>query len=146
MKSSCELNFEAQADRQRRRMRQFMKLAACGAALAGAAVFGPSKWTVWIGVPGTLTIFASMAIFFTVPGLSCPNCGKSAEDFDGFCPVCGTAGLHRVLTVAKCDGCHHTLDHYKTRNYTIHFCTYCGALLDRRGAGIQVLQQHHAEL
>ncbi len=123
-------------------MRVFIQFVVTGALLIGAALLVPDKLSVWIGVPGMGLLFGGMIIFFTVPGLRCPDCGKSAEDFDRFCPVCGTDGLRRILSAAKCDGCHHTLDHYKFRNYTVHFCTHCGKLLDRRGVGPEVLSKY----
>jgi hypothetical protein len=136
--SASEMNFQAQVDRQRGRHRLFMKVAATGFGLVGGSLLVPERWLVWIAAPGAALVFIGLMIFFTAPGLRCPDCGQSAEGFGSFCPVCGTAGLRRILTAAKCDGCHHTLDHYKTRNYAIHFCTHCGRLLDRRGAGTQV--------
>jgi len=142
MKSASELNFQAQADRQRSRQWLAAKVAAAGALLVGVSLLVPEKWLPWLGIPGTVLIFASLILFFTVPGLHCPDCSKSAEDFDIFCPSCGTGGLRRILSAAKCDGCHHTLDHYKTRNYSIHFCTHCGHLLDRRGLNAEALGQY----
>jgi hypothetical protein len=141
IKSANELNFQGQVDRQRARHRLFMKVAACGFVLVGGSLLVPEPWLVWIGVPGTALVIAGLTIFFTAPGLDCPDCGQSAEDFGRFCPVCGADGLRRVLAAAKCEGCHHTLDHYKTRNYFIHFCTHCGRLLDRRGIGTQVIDE-----
>ena len=127
-------NFPAQAERYRRQFRLFLKLTFAGMILTGAAVFGPRNWEVWVGVPAIALVFAGLITFFTLPRLRCPDCQKSAEDFDRFCPVCGADGLQRYqITAAKCGCCKRTLGYNKTRNYRIHFCTHCGEFLDRQG-------------
>jgi hypothetical protein len=134
MNPSVAQDFQAQADRYRRQFRVFLKISACSVPFIVAAVLVPEKWVLWIGGPGVALVVAGLASFFTLPRLRCPDCGKSAEDFDVFCPVCGTAGLESYQsTAAKCGCCKRTLGHYKTRNYRIHFCTHCGDFLDRRG-------------
>ena len=134
MKPSRELDFQAQVDRYRRRTRLFLKTVASAVILIVSALLVPDQWSVWLGGPGVALVFCGLIIRFTTPGLRCPDCAESAEDFDRFCPVCGVEGLRRYqVTAAQCDGCHRTLGSYKARNYTIHFCTHCGQLLDRRG-------------
>ena len=134
MNPAGQHDFRAQADRYRRRTRLFLKIVACAVILVGAALLVPDKWSVWLGGPGVALVFVGLIVYFTTPGLRCPDCEKSAEDFDRFCPVCGTDGLQRYqVTAAKCDACHRTLGHYKARNYLIHFCTHCGEQLDVRG-------------
>jgi predicted amidophosphoribosyltransferase len=112
----------------------FLKIVAFAVILTEAALLVPDKWSVWLGGPGVVLVFFGLIVYFTTPGLRCPECAKSAEDFDRFCPVCDTDGLQRYqVTAAKCGACHRTLGHYKTRNYAIHFCTHCGKPLDVRG-------------
>jgi hypothetical protein len=134
MTSSYEEEFRPQAERYRRRIRLFLILFVGAVLMTGAAAFGPASWAKPLGVPGTALIFASLVIVWKRPRLLCPGCGKPAESFDRFCPVCGADGLRRYqITAAKCDHCGRTLGRYKYRNYLIRFCTYCDALLDRRG-------------
>lgn len=134
MSRSGEEEFRPQAERYRSRIRLCLTLFACAVVMTAAAAFGPASWTKPLGIPGTTLVFVALVAFFTKPRLLCPCCGKSTEGFDRFCPVCGADGLRRYqITAAKCDHCGRTLGHYKYRNYLIRFCTYCGALLDRRG-------------
>ncbi len=134
MNPSGEQDFQMQAGRYRRRIRLFLKLVACAVILIVAALLVPDNWSIWLGGPGVALVLAGLITYFTCPGLRCPECGKSAEDFDRFCPVCGTDGLKRYqVTAAKCNGCQRTLGHYKMRNYRIRYCTHCGQLLDERG-------------
>lgn len=139
-KSAGELNFRAQVEAQRKRHWLAVKAGACGFLLVSTSLMLPQKWLVWIGVPGAGFVLISLLLFFTAPLLNCPDCGESAEDFGPFCPVCSSEGLRRSLAAAKCDGCHRALDHYKIRNYFIHFCTHCGRLIDRRGTGLQAVE------
>jgi hypothetical protein len=134
MIQSFEGQFQPQAMRYRARIRLFIALVLCAVPLIAASAFGPGNWAVYFGVPGTVCVLAALIAFFTAPRLSCPACGKSADAFDRFCPVCGAEALHPYqITAAKCEECRQTLGHYKYRNYKIHFCTHCGVLLDRRG-------------
>jgi len=131
---SYEEEFRPLAERYRKRMRLFVALFACALLLIVAALFGPDSWAVLCGVPGTVCVVAALATFFTKPTLVCSACGKSADVFDRFCPVCGAETLHPYqITAAKRKECRRTLGHYKYRNYKIHFCTHCGVLLERRG-------------
>jgi hypothetical protein len=134
MSQSYEEEFRPQAERYRRRIRLFLTLFVCAVLMTAAAAFGPASWTKPLGIPGAVLVFASLVAMFTRPRLRCPCCGKAAESFDRFCPVCGADGLRRYqITAAKCDHCRRTLGRYKYRNYLIRFCTHCDALLDRRG-------------
>lgn len=134
MPLAYEQNFQAQADRQRRRMRRFLQLVAGAVILMGAALLAPDRWSAWLAIPGGTLVVTGLISYLTAPGLRCPRCAKSAENFDRYCPVCGSDGLRRFqITAAKCDGCQRTLGSNKGRNYTIHFCTHCGELLDGRG-------------
>jgi hypothetical protein len=134
MRTSCEEDFRPQAERYRRRIRLFLALIGFAVLMTAAAAFGPASWTKPFGIPGTALMFVALVTIFTRPRLLCPCCRKAAESFDRFCPICGAEGLRRYqITVAKCDECGRTLGQYKYRNYVIRFCTYCGALLDRRG-------------
>ena len=131
---SSEGQFQPQAVRYRARIRLFIALFLCAVPLSAAAAFVPQTWTIYFGVPAIVCVLAALITFFTLPRLLCPACGKSADAFDQFCPVCGVEALHRYqVTAAKCEGCGRTLGHYRYRNYKIHFCTHCGALLDRSG-------------
>lgn len=134
MNPSYREDFQVQATRYRQRIRLFVKLFAAAMILSAAALLVRDQWSIWLGVPGVALAFVALIVYFTQPGLRCPACGKSAENFDRFCPVCGSDGLQRYqVTAAKCGTCHRTLGHYKTRNYLIHFCTHCGTPLDARG-------------
>ena len=122
------------ATRYRARKGTFVKLALCGIVLAFIAAVVPESLSKYFGVPAIALIGTSMIVFFTMPGVSCPACHKSAENFDKFCPACGAAGLHvSRMWGTRCDSCGKTLGTYKSRNYRIRFCTHCGELLDRTG-------------
>jgi hypothetical protein len=134
MHSSCEEEFRPQAERYRRRIRLFFFLFAGAVLMTAAAAFGPARWARPVGLPGIALMVAALGAILRRPRLLCPGCAKPAESFDRFCPACGADGLRRYqFTAAKCDHCGPTLGHSKYRNYVIRFCTWCGALLDRRG-------------
>ncbi|HET9129549.1 MAG TPA: hypothetical protein VFO86_01300 [Terriglobia bacterium] len=118
----------------RSRKRSFVKLALSGFLLAFLAAVVPESLAKYFGIPAIALIGTSLILFFTMPGVACPSCQKSAETFDKFCPVCGAAGLHvSKLWGTRCESCGKTLGTYKSRNYRIRFCTHCGVMLDRIG-------------
>ena len=122
------------ASRYRSRQRSFVKLAAAGFVLAFVAAIVPESLATYFGFPAIALIGTSLIVFFTMPGVVCPACEKSAETFDQFCPACGAAGLHvSKLRGTHCGSCGKTLGTYKSRNYRIRFCTHCGVMLDRTG-------------
>jgi hypothetical protein len=122
------------ATRYRSRKRSFVKFALSGFVLAGIAALAPESLAAYFGVPAIALIGTSLILFFTMPGITCPACQKSAETFDKFCPECGASGLHvDKLLGTRCDSCGKTLGTYKTRNYRIRFCTHCGVMLDQTG-------------
>lgn len=131
----AETAFHPLAERYRRRLGQFLLSAIAGFFLVLFALLLPDPLLPWFAVPGTLCIFTSLVLFFTLPGLGCPSCGKAADSgFDRFCPACGSAGLRRKwVTAAHCDACGKNMGSYKYRNYRIRFCTHCGTLLHRQG-------------
>ena len=119
----------------RSRKRSFVKFALCGIVLAFVAAVVPESLSKYFGVPAITLIGTSLLVFFTMPGLTCPACQKSAENFDKFCPACGVSGIHvSKMWGTRCDSCGKTLGTYKSRNYRIRYCTHCGELLDRTGA------------
>ena len=134
MTLEAEQQFGVLADRYRGRTRIFLALTAGAVLVIAVSLAVPDRWSIWIGVPGVALVVVALAVRFAAPALRCPDCGKSAESFDRFCPVCGVEGLRPYqVTAAKCDNCHKTLGSYKGRNYSIHFCTHCGVFLDRQG-------------
>ena len=65
----------------------------------------------------------SLALFFTLPALPCPSCGKATDNGVGmFCPSCGSGNL-RVsrLWGTHCDACGRSMGSYSTG--TIRFAT-----------------------
>jgi hypothetical protein len=100
MIQSFDGQFQPQAMRYRARIRLFIVLVLCAVPLIAGGAFGPGNWAVYFGVTGTVCALAALITFFTAPRLLCPACGKSADAFNRFCPVCGAKALHRYQTTA----------------------------------------------
>lgn len=126
--------FRPAVDRYRRRLGLFLSSMAAGVVLVFLSLFLPEPWLEWISIPGALLIFAALAALFSLPALTCPNCARSCDGFDRFCPVCGQ---QRLLISrfwgTRCDVCQKTWGSYKYRNYRIRYCTHCGVLLHQAG-------------
>jgi hypothetical protein len=41
--------------------------------LSAAALLVPDQWAVWLGVPGMALAFVALIVYFTQPGLRCPE-------------------------------------------------------------------------
>jgi hypothetical protein len=132
--SGAAETFKPAASRYRRRLGRFVAASIAGFVLSGLSLLVSDALFPWLAYPGIALVALSLVIFFTLPGLTCPACGRSAEGFGAYCPSCGAPGLKRNrLTGTRCDGCGKNLGGYKYRNYTIRFCTHCGTLLDSAG-------------
>jgi len=126
--------FKPAASRYRSHRGRFVAAAIAGILLSGLSLLVPDAVFPWLAYPGVALVGLSLIVFFTLPGLVCPACGRSADGFDAYCPTCGAAGLKRNrLMGTRCDACGQTLGSYKYRNYKIRFCTHCGTLLDSAG-------------
>ena len=127
--------FRPAGSRYRRRLGAFVLCAAAGILLSFVSLVVPELLLEWISVPGVALIALSLLLFFMLPALQCPACGKATDSgFDRFCPMCGKAAL-RVsrLWGTRCDGCGRSMGSYKYRNYRVRYCTHCGVMLDARG-------------
>ncbi len=126
--------FKPGASRYRRHLGRFIAAAIVGIFLSGLSLLVPDAVFPWLAYPGVALVALSLVVFFTLPALVCPACGRSADGFDSYCPSCGAAGLKRNrLMGTRCGACGKTLGSYKYRNYKIRFCTHCGTLLDSAG-------------
>ena len=127
--------FRPVADRYQRRLLRFVLSCVTGIFLVFVALFLPAFLQKWVGVPGIFFVGLSLVLFFTLPGLQCPSCGKSSDSsLDKFCPVCGKDQLKiSALWGTRCDACGRKMGSTKYRNYSIRYCTHCGILLDGRG-------------
>ena len=130
-----ERAFRPVADRYRQRMATFILVMLAGIGLAFLSLLVPEPVDKWVGIPGVVCIFTGLALFFTLPGLRCPNCGKTVgSGFGEYCPACGHAPIEiSRLRGTRCRACHRTMGSYKYRNYPIRHCTHCGTLLHGRG-------------
>jgi hypothetical protein len=130
-----EARFSPAAERYRQRFAAFVVVLMGGVALILLAIAFAHPWDRWIGIPGLACMVGSLAIFFTLPTLECPECGETADAaLDRFCPVCGQTPIRAsALLGTHCPSCERTMGSYKYRNYPIHYCTHCGTLLDQRG-------------
>ena len=132
--SATEESFQPAAARYRRHLDSFVAAGVGGFFLSGLSLLVPEALFPWIAYPGVALVALSLLIFFTLPRLACPACGRSADGFADYCPACGAAGLkRRWLMGTRCNACNRSLGSYKYRNYKIRFCTHCGALLDNAG-------------
>jgi len=73
MNPSYHEDFHVQATRHRQRIRLFVKLFAAAMILSAAALLVPDQWAVWLGVPGMALAFVALIVYFTQPGLRCPE-------------------------------------------------------------------------
>jgi hypothetical protein len=126
--------FKPAATRYRGHLGRFVAAAVVGIFLSALSLLVSDALFPWLAYPGVGLIALSLVIFFTLPSLVCPACGRSADGFDAYCPSCGAPGLKRNrLMGTPCGACGKTLGGYKYRNYKIRFCTHCGTLLDSGG-------------
>jgi hypothetical protein len=127
--------FQPAADRYRGRLSKAVASGAAGALLSGVSLLVPEAFLKWVAIPGVAFIGLSLLLFFTLPALSCPSCGKETDNgFGTYCPACGSGNL-RVsrLWGTRCDACGRSLGSYKYRNYPVRYCTHCGTLLHAAG-------------
>jgi hypothetical protein len=130
-----ETRFTPSAHRYRRRLAGFVYLLGAGMALAFLSMFISPPFDKWVGVPGVFCVFLSLAVFFTLPALTCPVCQKRVDSgFGQYCPTCGSPKLNiSRLWGTRCEACGKVLGSYKYRNYSIHYCTHCGTHVDSHG-------------
>jgi hypothetical protein len=130
-----EGRFRPAANRYRRRLSKALASGIAGFALSGISLLVPEVLLKPLGIAGVFFVALSLALFFTLPRLTCPSCGKATDSgFGTFCPVCGSGALLvSRLWGTRCATCGRGLGRYKYRNYKIRFCTYCGVLLHAAG-------------
>jgi hypothetical protein len=129
--------FQPAADRYRRRLSKAALSLVAGFLLSGLSLLVPEPLLKPVGIPGVGFVALSLALFFFLPALPCPSCGKATDNnrFGTFCPVCGSSQGRRVSWVwgTQCDACGRSLGSYKYRNYPVRYCTHCGVLLHSVG-------------
>ena len=79
-----------------------------------------------------LCMAAGIITYFRSPRLLCPACSANAcSQIDRYCPECGGSHLtdRSFLFGCRCSDCG---KHLKS-DYTVHFCTTCGAYLHEKG-------------
>jgi hypothetical protein len=132
--SDSAVGFQPAASRYRRHLGRFVLVGIAGFFLSCLSLLVSDKLFPWLAYPGVALVALSLIIFFTLPSLICPACGRSADGFDRYCPCCGAAGLEpKPFLGTRCNACGKAMGRYKYRNYKIRFCTHCGALLDAAG-------------
>jgi len=127
--------FRSAADQYHRRLLKFVLSSIAGFSLSAISLLLPDFLMKWVAIPGIFFVALSLALFFSLPELQCPSCGKASDrGFGTFCPACGKAQL-RVsrLWGTRCDACDRSMGSYKYRNYPIRYCTHCGILLHAQG-------------
>ncbi|HEV3216319.1 MAG TPA: hypothetical protein VGZ27_11390 [Vicinamibacterales bacterium] len=127
--------FQPAAGRYQGRLSKAAVSAVAGALLSGLSLLVPEALLKWVAIPGVGLIGLSLLLFFTLPALSCPSCGKeTGNGFGTFCPACGSGNLQvNRLWGTRCDACGRSLGSYKYRNYPVRYCTHCGTLLHAAG-------------
>ena len=86
--------FQPSADRHRRRLSKAVSSGVAGFLLSGLSLLVPDPFLKPVAIPGVCFIALSLALFFTLPALPCPSCGKATDNgFGTFCPVCGSSNL-----------------------------------------------------
>jgi hypothetical protein len=127
--------FQPAADRYRRRLSKAVSSGVAGFLLSGLSLLVPEPFLKPVAIPGVSLIALSLALFFALPGLPCPCCGKATDNgFGTFCPICGRGNLGvSRLWGTRCDSCGRSLGSYKYRNYPVRYCTHCGVLLHSSG-------------
>jgi predicted amidophosphoribosyltransferase len=86
----------------------------------------------WLGGLFLLCMAAGIITFFRSPRLLCPACSANAcSKIDHYCPECGGSHLtdRSFLFGCRCSDCGKQLK----SDYTVHFCTTCGAYLHEKG-------------
>jgi hypothetical protein len=86
----------------------------------------------WLGGFFLLCMAAGVITFFRSPRLLCPACSANAcSKIDRYCPECGGSHLtdRSFLFGCRCSDCGKQLK----SDYTVHFCTTCGAYLHEKG-------------
>ena len=133
--SDPELLFEPAANRYRQRLVVFVAVLFTGSCLAFLSLFVSAPFDKWVGLPGIACIFFSLVLFFTLPGLNCPSCGRATDSsFGQFSPACGHSPIQvSRLLGTRCAACARAMGSYKYRNYPIRYCTHCGTLLHTHG-------------
>lgn len=127
--------FQPAAGRYRRRLWKAASSGVAGLLLSGLSLLVPEPFLKAVAIPGLCFVGLSLALFFTLPALPCPACGKATDNgFGAFCPACGNGNL-RVsrLWGTHCDACRRSLGSYKYRNYPVRYCTHCGVLVHSVG-------------
>jgi hypothetical protein len=127
--------FQPMADRYRGRLSKAALSGVAGILLSGLSLLLPEPLLKPVAIPGMCFIALSLGLFFTLPALPCPSCGKeTGNGFGTYCPACGSSNL-RVshLWGTHCDACSRSLGSYKYRNYPVRYCTHCGVLLHSVG-------------
>ena len=130
-----EGSFLPAATRYQQHLKRFVVSMIAGFILVAVAVALPGNRGMGFGIFGTGFIVLALVLFFTLPALTCPACGKAADfPLDRFCPECGFAGLQkRSGSGAHCDGCGRNPGTGKYRNFRVRHCTHCGVLLSPGG-------------
>jgi hypothetical protein len=128
--------FQPTADRYRRRLSKAVLSGVAGFLLSGLSLLVPEPLLKPVAIPGMCFIALSLGLFFTLPALPCPSCGKATDNgFGTFCPVCGRSNLQvSRMWGTHCDACGRSLGSYKYRNYPVRYCTHCDVLLHSMGA------------
>lgn len=127
--------FRPAVDQYQRRLLKFVLCGIAGFFLSAISLLVPDFLIRWVAIPGIFLIVLSLGLFFSLPALLCPSCGKASDNgFDKFCPACGKDHL-RVsrLWGTRCDACGRSMGSYKYRNYPVRYCTHCGVLLHAGG-------------
>ena len=92
----------------------------------------PENILKWLEGFFLLCMAAGIITYFRSPRLLCPACSANAcSQIDRYCPECGGSHLtgRSFLFGCRCSDCGKQLK----RDYTVHFCTTCGAYLHEKG-------------
>lgn len=123
------------ATRYRRQLGAFVGCVLVGVVLSGASLLLPDAQVPWLGAPGVALVALGLLLFFALPALDCPVCGRATDSTpETYCPTCGASALAGdALRGRHCTACGQGFGAYKYRQYRIHYCTHCAAPLSRKG-------------